>query len=100
MSKNKRFLSKWSVRIMFGRLVLQGYEHHAGRWVTDRILWQSCGQWRNQMWYQWFCENGRYLTVGPSVHWDLGPVQSRESNAERDKSARYADYPRHHRVGP
>lgn len=59
---------------MFGKYVLHGWEHHAGRWITDRILWQACGHWRNEQYYQYFCENGRYLAVGrqaPPDQWKL-----------------------------
>lgn len=70
----KRFLSHWSIRMIFGKAVLCGFEHHAGRWVTDRIVWQGYGAWRGQDYYQWHCENGRYLTVGPAAPpemWDI-----------------------------
>lgn len=68
----KRHLSHWYVRPPDA--VLCGYEHYAGRWIADKVKWQSCASWRGSLYYMYVCESGVYLLTGPRAPehlWEL-----------------------------
>ena len=72
MSKKskKRLLTHWFVRKCDGYQLLGGFEIHAGRWIFDRIIYQTCSTHRGQPVYLFVCENYKYKVL-EQAPWEM-----------------------------
>lgn len=63
-TKNKkRLVIKWCLRRVEDATVLLGFEVHAGRWIMDRVIYQTGTTHKGQITYLFICENHQYKVL-------------------------------------
>lgn len=65
MSKKskKRIIDKWCLRRFESSTVIVGFEVHAGRWIMDRVIYQTGTTHKGQLTYLFICENHQYKVL-------------------------------------